>query len=96
MLLSHKKEHIWVSSNEVDESRTYYTEWRKLEGKRQIWYTNAKMWNLENGTKEFIFRAANDTETEENNGHGEREGGGEVYGESNRTHITICKIESQQ
>ena len=24
-LLSHKKEHIWVSSNEVDEARAYYT-----------------------------------------------------------------------
>ena len=26
MLLSHKKEHIWVSSNEVDEPKTFYTE----------------------------------------------------------------------
>ena len=26
ILFSHKKEHIWVSSNEVDEPRTYYTE----------------------------------------------------------------------
>ena len=24
ILLSHKKEHIWVSSNEVDETRAYY------------------------------------------------------------------------
>ena len=24
ILLSHKKEHIWVSSDEVDEPRTYY------------------------------------------------------------------------
>ena len=31
ILLSHKKEHIWVSSNEVDEPRTYYTEWSKSE-----------------------------------------------------------------
>ena len=29
ILLSHKKEHIWVSSNEGDEPRTYYTEWSK-------------------------------------------------------------------
>ena len=29
--LSHKKEHIWVSSNEVDEPRTYYTKWSKSE-----------------------------------------------------------------
>ena len=31
ILLSHKKEHIWVSSNEVDEPRAYYTEWCKSE-----------------------------------------------------------------
>ena len=31
ILLSHKKEHIWVSSNEVDKSRAYYTEWSKPE-----------------------------------------------------------------
>ena len=29
ILLSHKMEHIWVSSNEVDESRDYYMEWNK-------------------------------------------------------------------
>ena len=31
ILLSHKKEHIWVSSNEVDKPRAYYTEWNKSE-----------------------------------------------------------------
>ena len=31
LLLSHKKEHIWVSSNEVDGPRTCYTEWNKSE-----------------------------------------------------------------
>ena len=34
ILLSHKKEHIWVSSNEVDEPRTYYTEGSKSERER--------------------------------------------------------------
>ena len=30
-------------------------------------------------------------------GHGEREGEGEMYGKSNmETHITVCKIDSQQ
>ena len=33
ILLSHKKGHIQVSSNEVDEPRTYYTEWSKSEEK---------------------------------------------------------------
>ena len=40
ILLSHKKEHIWVSSNEVDETRAYYTEWSKLEREKQILYVN--------------------------------------------------------
>ena len=40
MLLSYKKEHIWGSSNEVDEPTAYYTEWSKSEGERQILYIN--------------------------------------------------------
>ena len=31
ILLSFKKEYIWISSNEVDEPRAYYTEWSKSE-----------------------------------------------------------------
>ena len=31
ILLSYKKEHIWVSSNEVDEPTAYYAEWTKSE-----------------------------------------------------------------
>ena len=31
MLLSHKREHIRVSSNEVDKPRAYYTEWSESE-----------------------------------------------------------------
>ena len=31
ILLSYKKEHIWVSSNEVDEIGAYHTEWNKPE-----------------------------------------------------------------
>ena len=34
ILLSHKKKCIWVSSNEVDEPRAYYTEWSKSETER--------------------------------------------------------------
>ena len=33
ILLSHKKERIWVSSDEVDEPRAY-TEWSKSEKER--------------------------------------------------------------
>ena len=41
ILLSYKKEHIWISSNEVDEPRPYYTEWSKSERETQISYINA-------------------------------------------------------
>ena len=41
ILLSYKKEQIWVSSNEGDEIGAYYTEWSKLEWERQILYFNA-------------------------------------------------------
>ena len=37
ILLSHEKELIWVSSNEVDEPRAYYVEWSKSERERQIY-----------------------------------------------------------
>ena len=47
ILLSCKKECTWVSSNEVDEPRAYYTEWSKSERERQILYINACIWNLE-------------------------------------------------
>ena len=46
ILLSHKKEDIWVSSDEVDESRTY-TEWSKSERERETSYSNAYIRNLE-------------------------------------------------
>ena len=34
ILFSHKKEYIWVSSNDVDEPRVYYLGWRKSEKER--------------------------------------------------------------
>ena len=37
ILFSYKKEHIWVSSNEVDEPTVYYTELSKSERERQIY-----------------------------------------------------------
>ena len=40
ILLGHKKECIWVNSNEVDEPRADYTDWGKSERGKQILYTN--------------------------------------------------------
>ena len=45
ILLSHKKEWMWVSCSEVDELRPCYTERSKLE--KQIPYINVYIWNLE-------------------------------------------------
>ena len=39
--------YIWISSNEMDETGAYYTEWSKPERKTPIQYTNAYIWNLE-------------------------------------------------
>ena len=36
ILLNYKKEHIWVKSNEVDETGAYYTEWSEPEREIQI------------------------------------------------------------
>ena len=47
ILLSSKKECIWVSSNEVDETSAYCTEWNKTEGETPIQYINSYIWNLE-------------------------------------------------
>ena len=41
MLLNYNKEHIWVSSNEVDEPKAHYTEWSESEREKQISYINA-------------------------------------------------------
>ena len=63
ILLSHKKEHIWVISNEVDEPRAYYTEWIKSE--RQILYTNTYIWNLERWYWRIYLQSSNgETDTE--------------------------------
>ena len=35
ILLSHKKECIWVGANEVDEPKAYYSEWSKSERERK-------------------------------------------------------------
>ena len=48
-----KRECIWVSSNEVDETGAYYTEWSKSERETPTQYINAYIWNLDgegNGT----------------------------------------------
>ena len=47
ILLSYKKECVYVSSNEVDETGAYYTERSKSERQIPVQYINAYIWNLE-------------------------------------------------
>ena len=47
ILLSYKKEHIWVSSNEMDETGVYYTKWSKSERETLIQYIDTHIWNFE-------------------------------------------------
>ena len=42
ILLSYLKEHIWISTNEVDETGAYYTEWSNSERKTPIQFINTK------------------------------------------------------
>ena len=49
MLLSYKKEQVWVSFNELNETGAYYTEWSKPEGETPIKYIKAHIWDLERG-----------------------------------------------
>ena len=50
ILLNYEKECIWISSNEVDETGAFYTEWSKSERKTAIQHINAYIWNLERWT----------------------------------------------
>ena len=48
IVLSYKKEYIWVSSNEVNETGAFtLDEWSKPKKETQIQYINAYIWNLE-------------------------------------------------
>ena len=47
ILLSHKKEWIWVSYSELDEPRASYTKWSKSERENQVSCINVCIWNLE-------------------------------------------------
>ena len=98
ILLSHKREHIWVSSNEVNEPRAFYTEWSKSEIEREISYTDVYIWNLERWYQWIYLQGSNGETDRENRlmdmGGGE-EAEVEMYGESNmETSKAICEIDS--
>ena len=47
ILLSYNKECIWVSSNELEKTRSYYAEWSKSEREIPLKNTSTHVWNLE-------------------------------------------------
>ena len=65
ILLSHKKECICISSNKVDEPRTYYTEWSESERERLTPYSNTYIQNLEKWYWRIYLQGSNgETDTE--------------------------------
>ena len=78
ILLSYKKEHVWVTFNEVDEPGAYYTKWSKSERERQILYINTYIWNLETQYQwSYIQGSKGDADIKNKllDSTGEREGG---------------------
>ena len=94
-LLSHIKECIWVSSNEVGESRAYYTEWSKSEKEKQILYINMYIWHLERWYWWTYLQGSNgDSDRTDlwTQGWGEAEGRTNVESSMEHTHY-LCKID---
>ena len=90
ILLSHKKEHIWVSSNEVDKTGAYYIQWSKSE--RQIPYVNAYIWNLERWYQwSYMQVSKGDTDVKNRLLDSEGEGEGRmIWDKSIETYILPC------
>ena len=97
ILLSHKKECIWVNSNEVDEPRADYTDWGKSERGKQILYTNAYMWSLEKWYG-WTYVLGRNREASVENGHTDTAGKGNMTNQEVRvwhTYTIVCKANSQ-
>ena len=64
ILLSFKKECIWIGSNEVDELRAYYTKWSVSQKEKDKYCILMHMYGIEkDGTDEPIYRAAMEMQT---------------------------------
>ena len=90
ILLSHKKEQIWVSCTEVDEPRACYMEWSKSEREKQISYINAYMWNLETQYW-WIYSQGRNGDADVENGLVDRVRVGES-GMNEENSINICTL----
>ena len=92
VLLSRKKEFIWISSDEMDETGADYTEWSKPERKTPIQYTNTYIWNL--GRWQWPCMQDRKKDTDVYNGLLDSEGegeGGMIWENGIETCILSCK-----
>ena len=89
-------EHIWISSDEVDEPKTYYTEWSESE--KDKYCILVYIYGIQkNGSEEFINRAAMEKQTSRIDLWTWEEGrrGWDVWKSNTETYITIYKLDSQ-
>ena len=92
VLLSHKKEDIWVSAK-VDEFRACYKEWTKSEREKQISCTKAYVWNLEiRYWWTYLHGSSGDADVENRLGDTVGEGEGGTNGESSMEAYTLQYI----
>ena len=92
ILLKCKKESIWVSSNEVDETRAHYTQWSKPERERQISYINTYTRNLEDGMDYPVQGNRGDTDLKNRLWDSVGGAGGMIWENSVETHtLTYVK-----
>ena len=61
IFLNYKKERIWISSNEVDEPGTHYTEWNQKEKDKYCILTHI-YGTYKGGTNDPTCRAAKETQ----------------------------------
>ena len=97
ILLSPKKEWIWISSSEVDEPWAGSTEWSKSE--KQMSYLNTYVWNLEKWYWRTYLQGRNGDAVVEYGlvdtvGEGERGMNGEVASTYICIYSIMCKIDS--
>ena len=91
-----EREYIWVSSNEVDEPRAYYTESeRESQKEKKISQSNSYVWNLERWYWWIYLKGSNgDTDIENRLVDTEGKKVGPIERVAWNMYITICKIGS--
>ena len=97
ILLGHKKKCVLVGSNEVDASKSYYTEWSKSEREKQISYISTYTWSLERWSwRTYLQGSTGDGDIENRPVHPAGEGeGGVNRGQHGNIHIAVRETDSR-